>query len=463
MLARIPLLVTIAFSSLNVDAAEPVSPPPGVPDYVAQPRPSAGQHLALTVEKLSGKFSPDRPFLIWAIGSSYTNMLGNGDTLIEQIRERFPDAPEIIYKKMVGNSVPYQYIRGWARHLVVPEQPDLVLGYTNGKPEDLEKLILEIRRHSTADIIIPTLHWRQREKNVWPDPEAATDMNPSALRAICKRYGVEFVENRRQWGQYLSDNNLPVEALLKDAVHQSHYGAKIINRNIAAHIQTPTHGFAYNPRHRERRLVVGQSNQIQTTGNTITVTFTGNRIDLIADASPTGGSATVTIDGIPGDEVPVFAASYIQPHKNNARAGRSPPRDCSPHGIEIGPTAVPETWTIAMTSDSGDFELNGSQTGPDGTGNSADRFVSNSGQITIDPDLWRRREYNHTGDTFTFDVRRTSLGTISVQSEESRRVRIQLALGLENGPHELKLVPEADGEFGAVAFDVFEPPRVGVR
>ena len=458
MLARTLLFVTAAFCTLVVQAADPINPPKGAPDYVAEAQPEDGKHLALTVEKLSGPFAPNRPFLIWAIGSSYTNMLGNGDTLIELIRERFPDAPQIVYKKMVGNSVPYQYIRGWARHLVVPEQPDLVLAYTNGTPEDLEKLILEIQRHSTADIIIPTLHWREREKKAWPNPEAATDMSPAALRAICEKYGVEFVENRRQWGQYLIDNNLPIEALLKDAVHQSHYGAKIINRNIARHIQKPADGFTYDPRRRERRLVVGQSDQIQAKSNTITVTFTGNRIDLIADASPTAGSATVTIDGIPGDELPVFAATYIQPNRKNARAGRSPPRDCSPHGIEIGPTAIPQTWTITMTSDSGDFELTGSKTGPDGAGNSGDPFVSDSKQIAIDPDLWRRREANRTDDTFTFDVRRTSVGTVSLQSAKPQRVRIQLALGLENGPHELQLVPEGDGKFNVAAFDIFEPP-----
>lgn len=462
MISRMGLVlwaaVLIGLTPINMRAAEPITPPADAPDYVVQPQPTDGRHLALTVEKLSGDFDLGRPFLIWAIGSSYTNMLGTGDTLIELIRQRFPDAPEIVYKKMVGNSVPYQYIRGWARHLVVPDQPDLVLAYTNGKPDDLEKLILEIRRYSTADIIIPTLHWRERENKVWPDPETPTDIDPAAMRAICEKYGVEFVENRRQWGQYLTDNNLPIEALLKDAVHQSPYGAKIINRNIAAHIQKPPAGFAYNSRDRERRLIVGKSGQIHIDGDTTTVTFTGNRIDLIADTSPTGGSATVTIDGIPGDELPVFAATYIQPDSKNARAGRSPPRDCSPHGIEIGPTAVPQSWTITMISDSGDFQLTGSQTGPDGTGNSAQRFTSNSRQITIAPDLWRRSEYNRTGDNFTFDVLRTSVGTVSLRSQEAGRARIRLALGLTNGPHELKLVTDGNQESAAFAFDVFEPP-----
>jgi len=113
--------------------------PEGAPDYVAKVDPKAGQHLALTLSKLQNGLATERPFLIWAIGSSYTNMLGSGEFWQEEIPKRFPNAPEIRYEKMVGNSCPWQYLRGWARHLVVPDQPDLVITYTLGTPEDLER------------------------------------------------------------------------------------------------------------------------------------------------------------------------------------------------------------------------------------------------------------------------------------------------------------------------------------
>jgi hypothetical protein len=81
--------------------------------------------LALTVEKLERGFDPPRPLLIWAVGSSFTNGLGNGDLLAELIRERFEHAPPIVYKKIAGNSTSYHFSRGWARHLVIPDQPDV--------------------------------------------------------------------------------------------------------------------------------------------------------------------------------------------------------------------------------------------------------------------------------------------------------------------------------------------------
>lgn len=125
---------------------------------------------------------------------------------------------------MVGNSCPWQYLSGWARHLVIPDQPDLVIIYTIGNPEDLEKLIVELRRNCTADIIVPSIHWRERDEQLFGNSENAADQDVGAVREICARHGVEFVENRKAWGDYLAANNLPIPALLKDAVHQSDYG-----------------------------------------------------------------------------------------------------------------------------------------------------------------------------------------------------------------------------------------------
>jgi len=140
------------FAQRSVVTDEPpqvVGKPAGAADYVAKAAPTDGQYLALTLKKLEEGFDPPRPFLIWALGSSYTNMLGVGEPWKEMIPKLFPKAPEIRYEKMVGNSCPWQYLRGWARHLAVPDQPDLVITYTNGNAADLEKLIIEIKSNQT--------------------------------------------------------------------------------------------------------------------------------------------------------------------------------------------------------------------------------------------------------------------------------------------------------------------------
>jgi hypothetical protein len=431
----------------------PKGKPAGVPDYGPRPEATAGQHLALTLRKLQQGIDPARPFLVWAIGSSYTNMLGQGEAWQEEISRRFPQAPPIRYEKMVGNSCPWQYLRGWARHLVIPDQPDLVLIYTLGDPADLEKLIVELRTHTTADLIVPSIHWRERDQALWGQSENAVDQDVGRVREICRRHGVEFVENRRDWGAYLAAHRLPLSALLKDAVHQSDYGARIINANILAHLRRPA-AFSYDPDSRERRL-----RPERTTEGAWRATFTGNRVDLTGRKSPEGGAFRLRIDGRPAGETPVFLMSYVRPNPKNVREGRgATPRDQAPHGITLGRDVVPQAWTIAMVSDQGDYELAGAVTGPDGRGNAFKPFTSRSGQITIEPELWRRAERNRTGDRFTFEVRRAVTEEVDFRGTAGERFTLRLAEVLPNRRHTIELVPVRPGAADIEGLAVFQPP-----
>lgn len=444
----------LAQEKRNLTTDEPRTPkgrPDGAPEYVAKAESTDGQHLALTMHKLEHGFTPDRPFRIWAIGSSYTNMLGNGEAWQEEMAKRFPNAPRIEYKKMVGNSCPWQYARGWLRHLVIPEQPDLVITYTNGNPADLEKLIVEVRQHSTADIIVPSLHWRERDQELWGKSENAMDQDVAAVREVCRKHDVEFIESRRDWAAYLAANKLPIPSLLKDAVHQSDYGAKIINSNILAHLRRPE-AFSYKPESRERRITAPPAKD-----GVIKLSFIGNRIDLIGKKSPTGGSVRVSIDGKPADQLNAFLMTYVQPGAKNHKEGKGAvPRDQAPHAVTLGQHVVPQTWTLVMTSDTGDYQLTGSVTGPDGQGNAFKLFTSTSGQIIIEPELWRRAERNRSGDRFTWDVRRAGVSKVSFQGTVNEAFVVRLAQSLPNKEHSLELM--LTGEVSIEAFDVFEPP-----
>jgi hypothetical protein len=452
VLALLPLSTSAAERSLVTD--EPVfakGKPEGAADYVAKADPTAGRNLALSLHKLQQGL--DRPFLIWAIGSSYTNMLGNGEFWQRELPKRFPKTTRVEYRKMVGNSCPWQYLRGWARHLVIPDQPDLIITYTIGDPADLEKLIVELRRHTTADILVPSIHWRERDLPLWGKSENAADQDVAAVREVCRKHNVEFVENRRDWAAYLSANQLPVTALLKDAVHQSDYGAEIINRNMLAHFRVPE-SFSYTPTDRERVI----QPERQADGSLI-ASFTGNRIDLLGTTAPDGASFRVFIDDKPAREVGAWLMSYVQPNPKNAKEGKGAnPRDQSPHGITLGTNLLPQTWTLVMTRDQGDYELTGSVTGADGSGNAFQPFTSRSGQIVIEPELWRRAERNRSGDRFTFEVRQACLDEVRFVGPAGEPFRVRLAQSLPNGPHRLRLVPVSSGTATVTGLQVFQPP-----
>ena len=335
----------------RVKLAAAPQPPEGAAEYEPHSEPTDGANLALSIDKLTHGFDPPRPFVIWAIGSSFTEFLGSGDELISMIRERFPNAPPIVYKTMVGGSTPYSLLRGWARHLVIPDRPDVVLVYNFGSTAGMEKLLDELRENTTADIIVPTLHWCADHQAVWPDPEADNrHLSPAALRELCRRRGVEFVESRRQITRYMLDNRLQIADLLVDTVHQSPYAAKIINTNIASHFHRPQ-AFRYDARTRERRIEAeaevpavsrtgdwhsGKDGEALTGGKgaELTVEFTGTGIDLIGWHRESGGRAPVDRRhaGRRGAGVPrhVRAACVEELHRSEVARGRLPPRGLRP-------------------------------------------------------------------------------------------------------------------------------------
>jgi len=63
--------------------------------------------------------------------------------------------------------VPWRYVLGWANHVVVPEQPDLVFLYGIGLENDLEKIFETLRRHTTADIVVASVHWKADDVKNW--------------------------------------------------------------------------------------------------------------------------------------------------------------------------------------------------------------------------------------------------------------------------------------------------------
>jgi hypothetical protein len=193
------------------------------------------------------------------------------------------------------------------------------------------------------------------------------------------------------------------------------------------------------------------------------VAFQGNRIDLIGLRSADGGTARVLIDDRPVDKAPVFFMTYIHPGPKNARPERGMTADQSPHRAILGKNIVPQKWTITMTSDKGDFKLEGSVTGSDGEGNNLKPFTSSSGQIILDPQFWRRAQdrkgnfKNKTGDVWTFEVYRAAVGEVNFKGESGAKFREKLVQNLPNGKHVLEMVADGDGVIVVEAFDVFEP------
>jgi len=177
----------------------------------------------------------------------------------------------------------------------------------------------------------------------------------------------------------------------------------------------------------------------------------------------------VLIDGVPGDQAPAFYTDYIEAKpKVWPQVLGGQPGDHAPHAVTLGTNVVPQTWTITMTSGTGDYRIDGSVTGADGVGNVANPFVSESGQISIDPKLWRNgrvvkegRTYygTMTGDLFTFDVFRCATGKVNFQADKVTPLTQPLVQNLTNGEHTLEIIPAGDGVVDIDSLYVFQPPE----
>ena len=452
------------------------------PPYDVTPRPGDGKNLALSVAKWERRAGiPGKPFVIWALGSSFTDFQGgdNGYELIDAIRQRFPDAPPIIYRKHGGPGTPWEYIDGWINQFVAFEEPDLIFTYTSGTLEGLDAMLRDIRRRTTADIIVASLHFRPPPTTITPDNIThGMGVAWDSVREICDKHGAEFVPNREEMAAYLAHTGLDQDALLYDHNHQNMHGRIRVWDNIFSHL-TKSNQPAYAPESRERRIAVDPpantaTEQVSFSGDwskangvvranaagaKLKVTFTGNQIDLLGRKAPDGGSVKVLIDGVPAEQAPLFVTNCIQSNKANWRI---------PHEIELGKNLVPQKWTITMTSDAGDYRVEGSVTGADGTGNLTRPFVSNSGQISIDPKFWREgrrpkagpEQYgNVTGETLTFDVMRGALGEVGFKADQAAPMAEPLARNLANGQHTLELVATGDGDVAIDGFYVYQPPE----
>jgi hypothetical protein len=463
-----------------------------LPPYDTTPQPGDGSNLALSVAKWEGRAGiPGKPFVIWAIGSSWTEAQKDGYGLIQAIRKNFPNAPKIVYKEHDGAGTPWDFAACWVKQFVAAEQPDMIFTYTVGTPEGLDAMLTEIRRHTTADIIVPSIHFNPTSPRTPEDIENGYT-SWARIREICKAHHAEFVEHRRDIAAYLKRNGLKADELLWDHVHQNLHGCIRVWDSVERHITDPKQ-FTYDPKALERMIAVnppastatekvaltdkwttnGGAVHCSQPGARLKVRFTGNRIDLVGHKHPGGGTVKVLIDGVPADQAPVFYSDYIRatpkvyPKKNIG----GQPGDVAPQAVDLGTHLVPQSWTITMTSDNGDYQVEGSVSGPDGMGNVAHPFTSKSGQIRIDPKDWRNGMLknkdqsqtqppmfgNVTGDMFFFDVYRCAEGRVSFAGNQAESCYEPLAQNIPNQEHTLEIVTIGDGAVEIDGLYVYSP------
>jgi hypothetical protein len=469
------MLFTIMICIAPAGGAEPVTAPvlPALVEPAPIPnRAEFGKNLPRTMALLA-QSTPERrwPVKIMLYGQSIT-VQPWWRTVAADVQGRFPHA-EIHFNNLAIGGYGFHLLRRTAEHDIYPNYPDLILlqAYA-ARDGNLEALVADIRRRTTAEIMLCTHHVCIPVRRAEMDDEAhaqAYDAHQrnraeecDEIRRVAEKYGCELVEVRTPWERYLQDNNLAAQEFLEDHIHLNDNGNALMAALIGPHFQyVPGSENPWSDCIEIRPVQADHDGHIR-------VSFTGNRIDVIASAAPAGvqpASATVLIDGKAPAEDPMLYA-ITRPSQS--------PHAWYPAVNRIGHTSplLVEDWTMLFTrvSEDGsdiDYEVVGSKTGPDGTGTSKSPFASGSGRVVIDEKdfsvaqalKWFKQPMP---DNFrvTWSVVPQFVGTYHPAPGAGKGL-IQvttLAQGLTNGRHTLELIPQGEGNLAIDSVRIHRPP-----
>lgn len=288
--------------------------------------------------------------------------------------------------------------------------------------------------------------------------------------------GFEVVDIRTNWKRYLEFSQSKPAAFLKDIVHLSPAGEALWAKFALPH-------FVYLPdakpdwRGRVRvftpngKPFAATTSEYPTDGVSVTapikIAFAGRRVDLLSGAalSAKPGSAKILIDG---------KAPSSLPELYYASTSTRPPDFFWPmiRRAQLGGSPVIEDWKITFShiNDEGtdyQYDVAVTVTGPDGTGNAREKFVSKSGRLTLEPGSFtltslvtsvRKGEPYPDGTACKISVKANFLdqwqpAPASAASED----RATIAFGLIDGPHTLEIIPNNDGPLSLRAIVVHHP------
>ena len=373
------------------------------------------------------------------------------------------------------------------------EQPDLIFTYTLGTPEGLDALLTEIRRHTTADIIVPSIHFNPPQH---ADAQRRRErLRPAGtkIREICRKHGAEFVENRREMAEYLQRTGLTPDDLLCDHVHQNLHGldARVGQRRPAhrparsASATRPSRASGGSPWPRPRRPPPSRSASPAAGPRPAGADHRGHgRRPADRSASPATASTCsgrTTPGGGTREAVHRRACRPSRrrsstpptssPSSRDGRRGQSgQPGDDAPHAVTLGKNVVPQTWTITMTSDTGDYRLARQRHRPRRRGKCRPAVAEQIGPDRHRPEALAQRAGGKgwpAGLVREPHRRHVHLRRLSLRPRRAefplpsgrRRWRKPLVENLPNRRHTLEIVTAGDGVVTIEGLYVFQPPE----
>jgi hypothetical protein len=467
MYRNLMVVVSAAILAWPSSIASPAQP--------AAEAPRAGARISRTMTLLASSTPEHRNHVrVLFYGQSVTAGVWWKE-VAEWLRKTYPNADLEIENRAIGGfSAPV--LIHTAESDLYPFYPDLLVFHVYGGHQsgELEELIAQVRRRTTADIVIRTPHYR------WPKT-LARDGSPDSpdvrrlsdedeaqsatIRQIAEKYCCELADVRRQWQQHMHENKLLPKDLLADSVHLNREGNHLLAQLVIPHLRCESAPAVARASGEVRDVPLAGVKRMAD--GSIEIPFHGNRVDAVAGPVLPGkaGSVQVWVDGRRPSQ---FPEAFCCTRPSTAPGVWWP----AITRVEHEKPLVAEKWTLRVLKSDAlgkeiAFEVTGSQTGPDGQGLSTARFVSRSGRVVIEPKRWMvhgaltyRKLTMPAGFQVTWEVR--PMYVDDYQAPTSRQPGLEYATtviqGIANTRHTLRLVSSPGAALDLQAIRVYRPP-----
>lgn len=378
--------------------------------------------------------------------------------VVADLKRRFPNADIEAENRAIGGFASQMLVRP-AEHDLYPFYPDLLIFHVYGADNTYEEIIRNVRSRTAAEVLMQKDH-----ATFWPTPQMDRTvdkgkwwddyMNNVFLPRTAARYGCGLDDIRSGWVDYLKANQLEPRQLTIDGTHLNDQGNFLMARLIERYLD-------YRPElHDEDWRAL--STDIPVNPDTpwkngrLEQAFDGNRIDLLPSPHPAGAAPSagvrILIDGQPPSAFP-GAYAITRPQPNPWASPLALAR------VEHDAPLILENWTLTVTSAAPDsstwtYDVAGSVTGPDGSGDSAHPFLSHSGRVRITPtDFFRgfAKDAVPVGHTITWTVVPLFQDVYGAPEkvDPTRDQATTVVQGIPNGQHTLTLIVTRGGPHGA--------------
>jgi hypothetical protein len=396
-------------------------------------------------------------------------------------REKYPNTVFVVQNRALGGFASQVLVRTTEQDIAA-FYPDLIIFHVYGDHHAYEKILRMFHSLTAADVILQTDHGE-----VLPDPPCAEGLQLSLHRepgcagvlwvhqrswydemsyhkipAFANEYGMAVEPQRKWWRDYLLQTHVDPQSMLMDGLHPNRKGNELIAEFFNRYFDNLVEQWNGQT---GQNVVSIQADAAKRSGGGETVNFDGSRLELLSNQSLAVWPSVTIDEHSPKDIDGCYQVTRASPLK-------SVPDWPTLRRITLLHDHTAQDWTATITNitpdqKSADFTVRASVTGDEGGGTSLRKYVSKSGQVSIDGDDWMLESaysLKHIALQVPAEVHWSVLYICGGNPEVIDRgngmmqYRYVLGAGLPNGKHTAELLFPPNDLADAVEFRAYKPP-----